>query len=211
VSNHASPAKARRRADVRYAALAIVAVAAFAGLAIWLQGLSRDLRVSNEARDALARQVQSLGGKPVAGPPGSRGEPGQSVVGPKGDKGEKGDQGEPGPTGPPGKDGEDGTDGADGVGQTGATGVPGADGTAGPAGPQGEPGPPGPQGEPGPAGQDGADGRDGQTCPDGYSLQAPSYDPDALVCRKDGAPQPGDSDSPSPQAAGLDPSRRQYV
>lgn len=211
MSNHASPAKARRRADVRYAALAIVAVAAFAGLAIWLQGLSHDLRVSNEARDALARQVQSLGGKPVAGPPGSRGEPGQSVVGPKGDKGEKGDQGEPGPTGPPGKDGEDGTDGADGVGQTGTTGLPGADGTAGPAGPQGEPGPPGPQGEPGPAGQDGADGRDGQTCPDGYSLQAPSYDPDALVCRKDGAPQPGDSDSPSPQAAGLDPTRRQYV
>ncbi|WP_330336834.1 hypothetical protein [Streptomyces sp. NBC_00557] len=50
------------------------------------------------------------------------------------------------------------------------------------------------------------------TCPDGYSLQAPSYDPDALVCRKDGAPQPSDSNTPTtPQALGLDPHRRQYL
>ena len=91
------------------------------------------------------------------------------------------------------------------------TGATGAAGSPGPQGVQGEPGPAGPQGEPGPAGQDGQDGRDGQTCPDGYSLQAPSWDPDALVCRKDGAPDPGGSNSPSPQAAGLDPSRRQYA
>jgi hypothetical protein len=214
VSDHASPAKARRRADVKYAVLAVIAVAAFAGLAIWLQGLSHDLRVSNDARDALARQVQSLGEKPIAGPPGSRGEPGKTVVGPKGDKGDPGPTGPPGPSGSPGKNGKagtDGTDGTDGVGQPGASGSPGVDGATGP---QGEPGPAGPQGEPGPAGQDGQDGRDGtdgQTCPDGYSLQTPSYDRDALVCRKDGAPDPGGSESPSPQAAGLDPTRRQYV
>ncbi|MDX3353881.1 hypothetical protein PV703_11285 [Streptomyces sp. ME01-24h] len=35
----------------------------------------------------------------------------------------------------------------------------------------------------------GPQGPAGPTCPDGYSLQAPAYDPDALVCRKDGAPQ----------------------
>jgi len=208
VSDHASPVKARRRADAKFAALAIIAVAAFAGGAIWIQGLSHDLRVSNEARDALASQVQSLGHKPVAGPPGSRGEPGKSIVGPKGDKGEKGDRGEPGPSGPPGKDGKNGTDGSDGVGETGATGAPGSDGIAGPPGPQGAPGPAGPQGEQGPAGKD---GKDGQTCPDGYSLQPPADDPDALVCRRDSTPQPGDSGSPSPQAAGLDPTRRQYT
>ena len=42
---------------------------------IWWQTsqLTHDLRAANEARDALASQVQRLGGKPVTGPPGSRG------------------------------------------------------------------------------------------------------------------------------------------
>ncbi|MGW0584357.1 collagen-like protein, partial [Streptomyces sp. NPDC002920] len=68
----------------------------------------------------------------------------------------------------------------------------------------------GPAGQDGQDGKDGTDGRDGQSCPDGYSLQPPPDDPDALVCRKDGAPQPSDSPS-TPQALGLDPQRRQYV
>ncbi len=172
---------------------------------IWWQTsqLTHDLRTANEARDALASQVQQLGGKPVAGPPGSRGEPGTSVTGPPGPSGPPGPQGPTGvsATGKPGKDGD--------TGAAGQPGEPGQDGVsvtgpAGPPGPQGEPGPAGPKGEPG---ADGADGRDGQTCPEGYSLQAPADDPAALVCRKDGAPPP--EDEPGPLAA-LDPARRQY-
>jgi hypothetical protein len=209
VSAHSSRAKMRRRADVWFAIGAVAALGFLAWVVITMQQLSHDLRTANDARDLLAKQVQSLGHKPVAGPPGSRGEAGQSVVGPRGPQGAKGDPGEPGspgPSGSPGKNGDDGSNGA--TGEPGAAGATGAVGPAGPAGPQGEPGPAGPQGEQGPAGED---GKDGQTCPDGYSLQAPPDDPDALVCRRDSAPDPGDSDTPSPQAAGLDPSRRQYV
>jgi hypothetical protein len=206
VSAHSSPAAARRRADLWFALGVVIALAALAWVVITMQQLSNDLRTANDARDLLAAQVQKLGGKPVAGPPGSRGEAGKTVVGPRGPKGDRGD---PGPSGPPGPSGSPGKTGATGspgiVGASGSAGEPGAAGATGPAGPQGEAGPAGPQG---PAG---ADGKDGQTCPDGYSLQAPSYDPDALVCRKDDAPQPGGSDTPSPQAGALDPSRRQYV
>jgi hypothetical protein len=196
------------------------ALAVLSWIVITMQQMSHDLRTANEARDALASQVQRLGGKPVAGPPGSRGE---SIVGPRGPKG---DQGEPGPSGPPGPPGpsgspgkagaagENGSDGAAGStgepGDVGATGPAGPAGPAGPQGPQGEPGPAGPQGDPGPAGQDGKDGTDGQTCPDGYSLQAPSYDPDALVCRKDGAPDPQPGNGSGNPAGALDPQRRQY-
>lgn len=180
---------------------------------IWWQTsqLTHDLRTANEARDALASQVQGLGEKPVAGPPGSRGEPGTSVTGPPGPSGPPGPQGQSGVsvTGRPGEDGEAGTPGA-----AGQPGEPGRDGEsvtgpAGPPGPQGEPGPAGPQGEPGPAGADGTDGKDGPTCPDGYSLQEPADDPDALICRRDGAPDPAPNE-PGPLAAALDPTRRQY-
>ncbi|OMI38232.1 hypothetical protein [Streptomyces sparsogenes] len=53
----------------------------------------------------------------------------------------------------------------------------------------------------------GTSGR-GPACPDGYSLQTPSWDPDALVCRRDGAPQPTEP-APSPTTpAALAPDRR---
>lgn len=171
---------------------------------IWWQTsqLSQDLRTANAARDALATQVQRLGEKPVAGPPGSRGEPGRGIVGPSGPPGPPGDTGPSGPMGPVGPTGKPGAAGTDGVG---ATGSPGVDGPAGPPGPQGDPGPAGPQGEQGPPGED---GRDGQTCPDGYSLQPPKNDPDALVCRRNGAPPPDNGGLVS--LAALDPSRRQY-
>lgn len=128
--------------------------------------------------------------------------------------GPRGPEGKPGSPGPSGSPGEDGSDGVGSPGPTGAAGTPGAPGTdgaagpPGPAGPQGDPGPAGPQGEQGPPG---AAGRDGQTCPDGYSLQAPDYDPDALVCRKDGAPdpEPGNGNG-GLLSAGLDP-RREYA
>jgi hypothetical protein len=178
---------------------------------IWWQTsqLTHDLRTANQARDALASQVQQLGGKPVAGPPGSRGEPGASVTGPPGPSGPPGPPGPSGAnaTGKPGADGEDGTPGA--AGQPGEPGQDGESvtGPAGPPGPQGEPGPAGPQGE---RGADGRDGEDGQACPDGYSLQAPADDPDALICRRDGAPQPDEPGNGNNPLAALDPTRRQY-
>jgi len=201
-----------RRGDLLAVVAAVVLGAAFAWIVLSIQGMTHDLKEKDGDIAALSQQVRDLGGKPVAGP---RGEPGKSVVGPRGPKGDAGEPGSPGPSGSTGKAGKDGSDGK--AGAAGATGEPGAVGPTGPAGPagpqgpQGDPGPAGPQGDPGPAGADGQDGQDGQTCPDGYSLQAPSYDPDALVCRKDGAPQPDPGNGNAPLAAALDPQRRQYA
>jgi hypothetical protein len=180
------------------------------------QGLAHeaDLRgsaVSVLAGDvrALREQVKARGETPVAPDPSravedlpDRMEVLVPIPGPKGDKGEPGS---PGPSGSPGVDGLDGADGT-----SGADGAPGVPGAAGPTGPQGETGPVGPQGEQGEPGATGERGPVGPECRDGYSLQTPSYDPDALVCRKDVAPDPEPSDQPGPLAAGLDPTRRQY-
>ncbi|MFD3574784.1 collagen-like protein [Streptomyces sp. NPDC058644] len=169
---------------------------------------------------ALREQVKSEGGTPVVPDPGravedlpNRAEVPVPIPGRPGPKGEAGVPGKAGPTGPPGADGEDGvgqpgTDGEPGSpGADGQPGASGADGVAGPTGPQGERGPAGPQGE---TGQAGERGPAGPSCPDGYSLQAPASDPDALICRRDGAPPPDPDPEPSPQAAALDPTRRQY-
>jgi hypothetical protein len=158
---------------------------------------------------ALRAQVKARGGTPVAPDP-SKAVPSLSARAevPVPIPGPQGPAGSPGPSGSPGSSGA--------AGAAGSAGSPGAVGPTGPAGPVGPTGPQGAQGPAGPAGQNGADGaagrdgQDGQTCPDGYSLQAPSYDPDALVCRRDGAPNPSGSPSPTPLAAGLDP-RRKYV
>ncbi|MFF8656836.1 collagen-like domain-containing protein [Streptomyces huasconensis] len=207
-----------RRGDVLAALGAIVLGVAVAWIVLTVQAMADDLRTANQARDQLARQVERMGGTPVAGPPGSRGEPGESRPGPRGPQGERGEPGPAGPSGKPGADGEDGAAGAagkDGKGRPGAdgeAGTPGAEGPVGPPGPQGEPGPAGPQGERGPGGEQGPVGERGPvgpSCPDGYSLQPPADDPDALVCRRDGAPDPEPGDPPAPQAA-LDPARRQY-
>lgn len=169
----------------------------------------RGSAVSTLAGDvrALRAQVQAEGKTPVAPDPTSavedlpdRAEVPVPIPGPAGPAGSPGASGEPGKAGASGQPGTPGTDGA--VGPTGP---------AGPAGPQGEPGPAGPQGAPGAAGADGQDGEDGQTCPDGYSLQAPSYDPDALVCRKDGAPDPTPGNGNQPGLLALDPRRMQYA
>jgi len=159
--------------------------------------LAGDVRV-------LRAQIKAKGGTPAAPDPSkavkdlpNRAEVPVPIPGPPGPKGDKGDPGKAAPTITP------------------SPGASGAAGVTGPQGPQGEPGAdstvPGPSGPPGRDGSDGADGRDGQTCPDGYSLQAPSYDPDALVCRKDGAPDPSPGNGNGPLAAGLDPTRREYV
>jgi hypothetical protein len=176
----------------------------------------RGTAVSTLAGDvrALRAQVQAQGETPVAPDPSravedlpDRAEVPVPVPGPPGPEGAPGS---PGPTGSPGQNGTDGTDGVGSAGPTGAAGTDGAAGPPGPAGPQGDPGPAGPQGEQGAPGADGQDGRDGQTCPDGYSLQPPNNDPDALVCRRDTTPAPSDNPSSSPSLA-LDPSRRQYT
>ena len=198
-----------RRGD----ALAIVAAVAIglvlAGILISVRSLQVELRAANEARDQLAAQVERLGGHPVAGPPGSRGQPGPSVEGP------------PGPSGPPGAPGLDGAPGSPGptgpVGPSGSPGVTGAPGTdgVGAAGPTGPAGPAGPQGEQGPPGRDGTDGRDGadgtdgQTCPDGYSLQPYKGDADVLVCQRVPAEEPPPLKSRT-NLLGLDPFRRIY-
>jgi hypothetical protein len=206
---HQETVQYRRHVDIVFGVLMLAGITLLAILAVWVQDLASDLKVSNAARDALAQQVQQLGAKPVAGPPGSRGAPGLvGPSGPPGPTGPPGPSGSPGKPGRNGKDGSDGTNGADGVSVTGSPGIQGPPGPAGPMGPQGPAGPAGPAGA---DGKDGTDGKNGQTCPDGYSLQAPSYDPDALVCRRDGAPDPSQSPSPSSQAAGLDPSRRLYI
>lgn len=172
-----------------------------------------DLRgnaVSTLAADvrALRAQVRSQGATPVAPDPTKAVEdlPDRAEV-PVPIPGPPGPAGSPGASGSPGKNGVNGSPGA-----TGAPGSAGAEGAAGPAGPEGPQGEQGPAGAPGKDGVDGRDGKDGQTCPDGYSLQAPSYDPDALVCRRDGAPDPEPSKGGgSLLGAGLDPQRRQYA
>ncbi|MFI7240122.1 collagen-like protein [Streptomyces cyaneofuscatus] len=182
----------------------------------------------------LRAQITARGGTPAAPDPAqqiddlpARGEvpvPIPGAPGPAGPRGERGAAGEAG------EDGEDGAAATPVPGPSGAAGTPGRPGAdsavPGPAGPVGPVGPVGPAGPPGPAGKDGvgkdgkdgadgrdgAPGRDGQTCPDGYSLQPPPGDPDALVCRRNSAPSP-DPDptgTPGPLAAGLDPTRRQY-
>jgi hypothetical protein len=193
-------------------------------LAVQVVSLTQDLRTSNSARDALARQVQGLGASPVAGPPGSRGTPGgigpsgrPGSPGPTGRPGEDGKNGRdgadgsPGPSGSPGRPGDDGANGSDGAnGADGSNGSDGAVGPAGPAGPEGPQGAQGPQGEKGDKGEAGDRGPAGPGCPDGYILQAPSYDPDALVCRRDGAPDQQPSDTSGTGLLGLPIDRRRY-
>lgn len=154
---------------------------------------------------ALRAQVRAAGHTPVAPDPSkaipslsARAEVPVPIPGPQGPQGVAGS---PGPSGAPGVAGSPGSPGANG--SPGAVGPSGPAGPAGPAGPQGAQGPKGDTGEQGPA---------GPACPDGYSLQAPSYDPDALVCRRDGAPDPSPSKGGGGLLSmGLDPQRRQYA
>ncbi|MBW8701896.1 hypothetical protein MBT84_20010 [Streptomyces sp. MBT84] len=169
----------------------------------------RGTAVSTLAGDvrALREQVKAEGKTPVAPDPTravpSLSDRAQVPVPIPGPPGPQGDPGSPGPTGSPGANGKNGQ-----PGQTGSPGEPGASGPSGPAGPAGPQGETGPQGPEGPQGPPGADGRDGQGCPTGYSWQAPADDPDALVCRRDGAPQPSSKKGLGLLSEGLDPRRR---
>lgn len=214
MSGHASREQVQRRRDIAFAVAVLVSIGLFTLMVVWVQNLAGDLRESNRDRDALARQVERLGGTPVAGDPGKAGERGvPGAAGSDGDAGAKGDKGESGAKGEPGTDGKRGDAGADGKdGQPGEPGLPGEDGAPGAAGANGADGaagPPGPQGAQGEQGPRGEQGPAGPACPDGFHLEAPVWDPYARVCREDGAPAPEDP-RPGPVAAALDPQRRQY-
>ncbi|MCX4705635.1 collagen-like protein [Streptomyces sp. NBC_01373] len=175
--------------------------------------LAGDVRV-------LREQLKAEGETPAVPDPSqaiddlpARAEVPVPIPGPSGPRGLQGEPGGTGPSGSPGQNGEDGASGADGT--DGAQGEPGAIGPTGPAGPIGPTGPQGEsgaQGERGEQGETGEQGPPGPSCPDGYSLQAPSWDPDALVCRRDGAPPP-EEPSPSSSAGllGLPAERRRIV
>ncbi|WP_261715657.1 hypothetical protein [Streptomyces sp. ASQP_92] len=192
-----------RRGDSWVILGAIILGIALAAIVVSIYQLQSSLQTSNDARDMLARQVQELGHTPVAGPPGSRGEPGQSLTGPRGPEGEPGPVGPTGPVGPAGKTGQTGTPG------TSATGAPGTAGQPGSVGPQGSPGPTGPAGAPGKDGTDGAAGKDGTdgkppagwtyTDPQGVEYQcvpADGFDPNAPRYKCTAVNQP----PPSPAA-----------
>lgn len=163
-----------------YAAGVIVVIAALSWVQFSIKSLGNELEQSNADRSALADQVRSLGGQPVAeGKPGARGD--QGPMGPQGPQGIPGPQGIQGPigvtgespqcllmpskcvgpkgatggTGTPGKPGEEGAQGPQGLqGESGPAGAAGPQGPAGPEGDQGPAGPDGPQGPAGPAGPD---------------------------------------------------------
>lgn len=208
------------RAEWLGAVTGVLALGLLAGMAVLFVDMAQELRAETAARDALARQVQDMGGTPVAGPPGSRGEPGASVTG---------------PSGPSGKDGRDGVDGKDAPTVTPSPGAPGKDGkdgadstVPGPTGPVGPPGAdsavPGPSGPPGADGRDGVDGEDGSdgqppagwtfeyrnatyTCrpTDGFDPSSPRYE-----CDSSESPPDEEDSGQNPLAVGLDPSRRQW-
>ncbi|MFJ2707864.1 collagen-like protein [Streptomyces sp. NPDC087428] len=155
----------------------------------------------------LRAQVQARGGTPAAPDPGdavedlpARAEVPVPIPGPPGPRGKTGARGGRGATGAAATPGPSGASGRAGTDSS----IPGPVGPAGPAGAAGPAGEQGPAGQPGTAGKDGANGRDGadgQTCPAGYSLQPSPSDPDALVCRRDGAPSvPAPTTSPAAYA-----------
>ena len=203
------------RAEWLGAVTGVLALGLLAALAVLVVDMSRELRAESSARDALARQVEGLGATPVAGPPGSRGEPGASVTGPPGEKGEKGDPGEPGSPAPTitpsaGPSGPAGPAGSPGATVTGPPGTPGQDAT----------------GVPGKDGQDGADGRDGAPgqSPASWTWtykgaeyscrRVDDFDPDnpRYACDPvESEPSPEPDDGGVLGAGALDPQRRQYA
>jgi hypothetical protein len=222
------PPAGRRRIPLPRAELLVVItlvfVVAFLGwMAVQVVSLTHELRTANHARDALARQVEGLGGDPVAGPPGSRGEAGESIVGPTGPPGPAGPPGSPGPTGAsgrpaptltpsPGPAGPPGRDGAPGPTST----IPGPSGPPGSAGQDGAPGEPGQAGPPGAPGQDGSPGQDGQdgsppaewtyTDADGVTYRCrpvDDFDPDAprYTCTPVSGPSSPPAPDPSPTSS----------
>ncbi|WP_405991117.1 collagen-like protein [Streptomyces sp. NBC_00986] len=210
---HAQPILAQRWRSLAVAAVLLVLSGAV--ILVWLRidaeanradALAAEANLRGDAVSTLAGDVRVLraqitadGKTPAAPDPAravddlpARAEVPVPIPGPAGPRGPQGEPGKAAPTitPSPGQSGAQGEPGAT------VTGPPGATGPVGPAGPAGPPG------KDGTDGKNGTDGNDGQTCPDGYTLQTPSWDPDALICRRDGAPQPSDP-SPSPTSSQL--------
>jgi hypothetical protein len=180
--------KHRRDAGILGLALlcsVVLAVVVGAGAFFW-----QELEQSKTDNAALAKQVRSLGGQPVA-----EGKPGES--GKTGPPGPPGQQGIPGRDGRAGKDGTTppcllsanrcvgaaGANGLDGkVGPTGPTGPTGSAGVDGKDGLPGEDGAPGKDGAQGAAGVDGKDGAPGQPGADGKDGRGLT----SIVCQPDG-------------------------
>ncbi|MBT2401146.1 collagen-like protein [Streptomyces sp. ISL-100] len=170
--------------------------------------LTGDVRV-------LRAQIKAAGEVPVVPDPSravedlqDRAEVPVPIPGAKGEKGDRGEPGRPAPTitPEPGRSGEPGRPGSDST-------IPGPMGPVGPEGPMGPEGPAGQPGAdstvPGPRGEQGPPGPAGQSCPEGHSWQTPDYDPDAKICRREGAPPPDDPDpTPAPSVLGLPADRR---
>jgi collagen triple helix repeat protein len=191
------------RAEWLGLATALIALGLFAGLAILFIDQAQQLRNETARGDALARQVEGLGGTPVAGPSGSPGEPGKTVIG------ARGPSGPPGPPGAPGKAAPTITPSPGPTGPVGPSGAPGSDSTIpGPTGPAGASGAPGQDGQ---DGQDGSDGKDGAppsewtyTDQDGNEYECvpvSDFDPDnpRYQCTQTSTASPEPSPSPSNQ------------
>lgn len=167
---------------------ASLALALFVGSAAFFWNQLEQTRQDNAA---LANQVRSLGGQPVAeGKPGDKGPPGpqgsQGIQGPTGPQGPPGAPGKPGPIGITGQSPQCLLEPTRCVGPKGSSGSDGKDGTAGKTGPQGPPGVDGKDGTNGVNGQDGAPGKDGTNGvngadgKDGRGIQS-------ITCESDGS------------------------
>jgi hypothetical protein len=163
------PESAKHRRDFMPAALAvlcsvILALVVGGGSFFW-----NELEQTRTDNAALANQVRSLGGQPVAeGKPGDQGAPGaQGPTGPQGIQGPPGAPGKQGPIGITGQSPQCLLQPTRCVGVSGSKGVAGERGPAGPQGSQGEPGPAGAQGDQGPAGSQGEQGIQGTQGGDG--------------------------------------------
>ncbi|MEU5284109.1 collagen-like protein [Streptomyces sp. NPDC020755] len=214
---------------------AVLLVLSGAVLLVWLRIDAEAQRTANVAAEAdrrgdavstlagdvrtLREQIQAEGGTPQAPDPAAavndladRLEVPVPIPGPPGARGQKGEAGTPGEDGQDGEPGANGSPGPAATGAPGRDGANGADGTDGAQGTQGERGEKGEKGDAGATGERGPAGPPGPTCPDGYTLQPPPTDPDALVCRRTNAPPEPDqpASTPSPLALALDPTRRQY-
>lgn len=156
----------------------VLAVVAAVGCSVVIAGVVgsgaffwSELEQAKADNAALAKQVRSLGGQPVAeGKPGSRGDRGEQ--GPQGIQGPPGIQGPRGPIGIAGQSPACLLEPTRCVGPKGATGSAGADGKDGTQGPQGDTGATGPKGDQGVPGVDGKDGADGTDGKDGRGIKS---------------------------------------
>lgn len=144
----------------------LAVVAALSWVQFSIKSLGNELEQTRSDNAALANQVRSLGGQPVAeGKPGARGD--QGPTGPRGIQGIQGPPGIQGPRGPIGVTGQSPQCLIEPTRCVGPKGADGSQGVQGPQGPQGDTGTTGETGDQGVPGVDGKDGTDGAPGVDG--------------------------------------------